>query len=306
MRTLGNRVIVFGRPYEKAQLTAGLVLLSPTFFALLFLFVIPAGQVIFYSFTNFSLTTGKMNFNGIANYRYLLEDDKFGKALVNTFTFAFLKLIIDTSLALALALMLDASIPLKRLLRSIYFAPVIVPVVASSLIWIWFFDPGIGPFNQVLSFFGLQKLQWIYHEDTALLSIIIFSVWKGVGYNIILFLAGLQNIPDSYIDAAKVDGANERQLLLRIKLPLLSPIIAFVIMIGIINSFKVFAEINVMTPKGGPLYSTALMVVYIYEQAFNMGKMGRACAASLLLFIIIMVVTLVQGKLGTRKTIDLS
>ena len=172
------------------------------------------------------------------------------KALGNTFYFAFVKLLIDTTLALVLALMLDAHIPVKRFLRSIYFAPVIVPVVASSLIWIWFFDPGIGPFNQVLAAIGLPTSQWIYHEDSALLSIIVFSVWKGVGYNMILFLAGLQNIPDSYVDAAKVDGANNWQMLTKIKLPLLRPIIAFVVMIGIINAFKVFAEINVMTPKG--------------------------------------------------------
>jgi len=300
-----HRVMIRGKVYEKDQLRVGFVLLLPTLIALVLLFVIPAIQVITYSFTNFSLTSGQKAFNGLANYRYIFTDTKFVKALGNTFTFALLKLVFDTTIALALALMLDSRIPFKRFLRSVYFAPVVVPVVASSLIWIWFFDPGIGPFNQVLIFFGLPKLQWLYHEDTALISIILFSIWKGMGYNMVLFLAGLQNIPDSYVEAAKVDGASSLQILLRIKLPLLRPIISFVIMIGIINSFKVFAEINVMTPRGGPLYSTALMVVYIYEQAFSNGKMGRACAASLLLFIIILLLTTLQHKMGTKKTIEL-
>jgi len=306
MQSLTNKYTLRGKVYEKDQTRAAAVLLIPTLVALALLFVVPAVQVVYYSFTNFNLTSGQAAFNGIANFKYILTDDKFMKALGNTFYFAFVKLLIDTTLALVLALMLDAHIPVKRFLRSIYFAPVIVPVVASSLIWIWFFDPGIGPFNQVLAAIGLPTSQWIYHEDSALLSIIVFSVWKGVGYNMILFLAGLQNIPDSYVDAAKVDGANNWQMLTKIKLPLLRPIFAFVVMIGIINAFKVFAEINVMTPKGGPLYSTALMVVYIYEQAFTNAKMGRACAASLLLFIIILVLTLIQKRLGTKKTIDLA
>lgn len=306
MQTQSNRFTLRGHIYEKDQVRAAIVLLVPTMVVLAFLFIIPAIQVVWYSFTNFNLTSGEAAFNGLANFRYIFTDDKFGKALGNTFYFAFVKLAIDTTLALALALMLDAHIPVKRFLRSVYFAPVIVPVVASSLIWIWFFDPGIGPFNQVLSALKLPTSQWLYHENSALNSIIVFSVWKGVGYNMILFLAGLQNIPDSYLDAAKVDGANNWQTLTHIKLPLLRPIIAFVVMIGIINAFKVFAEINVMTPKGGPLYSTALMVVYIYEQAFQNAKMGRACAASLLLFIIIMIITVIQRRLGTKKTIDLA
>ncbi|MCK9287450.1 MAG: sugar ABC transporter permease [Sphaerochaetaceae bacterium] len=306
MQKLSNRITIRGKIYERDQVRAATVLLIPTMVVILFLFIIPAVQVVWYSFTNFNLTSGQASFYGIKNFTYILTDDKFMKALGNTFFFAFVKLAIDTTLALALALMLDAHIPVKRLLRSVYFAPVIVPVVASSLIWIWFFDPGIGPFNQILSSLKLPTSQWLYHENSALMSIIIFSVWKGVGYNMILFLAGLQNIPDSYIDAAKVDGANNWQMLVKIKLPLLRPIVAFVVMIGIINAFKVFAEINVMTPKGGPLYSTALMVVYIYEQAFQNAKMGRASAASLLLFIIIMIVTLIQRRLGGKKTIDLA
>ena len=132
----------------------------------------------------------------------------------------------------------------------------------------------------------------------------MYSVWKGVGYNVMLFLTGLQNIPDTYIEAAKVDGANSWQTLIKIKLPLLRPIMSFVVMIGIINTFKVFAEVNVMTPKGGPQYSTALIVNYIYEQAFTRGRMGRACAAAIILFVIIFALTQIQNHIGSKKEVS--
>ena len=300
-----HRTIVMGKSYETAQIKAAAVLLLPSLIAIILLFLTPAVQVVVYGFTNYNLTTGLRPCNGIDNYHYIFTDDRFYKALRNTFTFAFLKLVLDTSLALAIAIMLDSRIPFKKYLRSAYFAPVVVPVVASSLIWIWFYDPGIGPFNQILTTLGLPTSQWLYHENSALLSIIIFSIWKGLGYNTVLFLAGLQNIPNSYIEAAQVDGAKPYQILFKIKLPLLRPIISFVLMIGIINTFKVFAEVNVMTPKGGPLYSTALMVNYIYDTAFTSGRMGRACSASIILFVIIFIMTLIQTKLDSSKSITL-
>ena len=178
-------------------------------------------------------------------------------------------------------------------------------MVASSLIWIWFYDPSVGPFNQILSSLGLPTSRWLFHENTALLSILIFSVWKGLGYNMILFLSGLQNIPDSYLEAARMDGATETEVLFKIKLPLLRPITSFIIMIGVINSFKVFTEINVMTPEGGPLGSTTLIVNYIYDQAFTSGRMGRASAAALLLFVVIFLLTELQRAINAKKHVDL-
>jgi len=299
-----GKVKIFRKYYDRDQLFCAAVLMLPVLVAVFMLFILPVFQVIRYSFTDFNTTTGKGKFIGLENYKFLIEDSKMRKALFNTLCFAVLKLVFDTGLALVIALMLDSKIPLRKFLRSTYFAPVVVPVVASSLIWIWFFDPEIGPLNQILTALGLKPLGWLYSEDTALISILIFSVWKGVGYNVMLFLTGLQNIPDSYIEAAKVDGASNRQALFRIKLPLLRPITSFIIMIGIINTFKVFAEVNVMTPKGGPGYSTAMIVNYIYEQAFQRGKMGRACAASIILFIIIFILTQIRAKMDSSKEVS--
>jgi ABC-type sugar transport system permease subunit len=282
----------------------GLCLMIPTVAFLAFTFVIPVVQVIQLSFTKFNMATGEMKQIGLSNYTYLLKNDRFWLSMWNTCKYSFLKLTLDTALALLIAVMLDQNIPLRSFLRSTYFAPVVVPMVASSLIWIWFYDPAVGPFNQILEWLGLEKLKWLYHEDTSMLSILFFSIWKGVGYNVILFLSGLQNISDSYLEAARLDGASEWQCFWKIKFPLLRPITSFVIMMGIINSFKVFTEINVMTPDGGPLGSTLLIVNYIYEQAFTHARMGRASAASLLLFIVIFVLTQIQSHIDSSKTID--
>lgn len=298
-----HRLRIFGRVYEREQVIAAAVLMTPVLVAVFMLFILPVVQVVYYSFTN--MTTSKRGtFVGIENFKYLIGDTKFFRAIGNTVLFAVMKLIFDTGLALIIALMLDSHIPLRKFLRSTYFAPVVVPVVASSLIWIWFFDPDVGPLNMILEKLGLEPLLWLNDKSTALVSILMFSVWKGIGYNVMLFLTGLQNIPDSYIEASKVDGASWWQSLIKIKLPLLRPITNFIVMIGIINTFKVFAEIDVMTPTGGPGYSTAMIVTYIYEQAFTRGKMGRACAASIVLFVIIFILTQIQSKMNASKTVD--
>lgn len=291
-----------GRRYEGAQLSAAAVMLTPLIASLVALFVLPVALVVFMSFTNWSLTTPVRSFVGIKNFIYVFSDERFWKSLVNTLSYTGLKLLLDTSLALGIAMLLDKAIPLRRLFRIAHFAPVVVPITASSLIWLWFYDPGIGPFNQVLAALGLPASQWLYNETTALLSIIVFSVWKGLGYNVVLFLAGLQSIPESYVEAARIDGANERQVFFGIKLPLLAPVTSFVVMMGIINCFKVFTEVNVMTPNGGPLESTLLLVSYIYDLSFTRGRMGRGAAAALVLFAVIFAVTLLQRAFG-RKTV---
>ena len=299
-----HRVRILGHNYDISDLRAGIILLVPSIAFLVFVFVFPVVRVIQLSLTNFSTMTGVMDYVGLRNYEYLIGNERFWMSLGHTVTYSVAKLALDTSIALIIALMLDSRIPLKRLIRSSYFAPVVVPIVASSLIWMWFYDPTVGPFNQILTWLGLPTLRWLYDENTALMSILVFSIWKGLGYNIILFLAGLQNIQDSYLEAARIDGASEWKIFWHVKFPLLRPVTSFVIMIGIINSFKVFTEINVMTPKGGESW-TLLIVNFIYEQAFTNGRMGRASAAALLLFVIIFALTMLQRLIGAKKTLEL-
>ena len=302
---IANRKFTWcGEKYHVGETAAAYTLLVPTLITLLVLFVLPLVMLIVLSFTDYRMTTGQMKFNGIDNYIYLFTADKFWKAMGNTVFFATVKLGLDVCLALAVALALDSNIYFRKILRTIFFSPVVTPVVACSLIWLWFYDPGIGPFNQILGWLGIAPLKWIFAEDTAMMSIIIFSVWHGLGYNVMLLLSGLQGISGEYLEAAKLDGATDMQIIWKIKLPLLKPIISFVLMMGIINAFKAFSEVNVMTPDGGPGYSTAMAVNYIYEQAFTNGRMGRGAAASILLFIVIFVLTQVKNKLGGSKEID--
>ena len=149
-----------GKKFNTVEAIFGLCLMIPTVAFLAFTFVIPVVQVIQLSFTNFNMATGEMKQIGLSNYTYLLKNDRFWLSMWNTCKYSFLKLTLDTALALLIAVMLDQNIPLRSFLRSTYFAPVVVPMVASSLIWIWFYDPAVGPFNQILEWLGLEKLKW--------------------------------------------------------------------------------------------------------------------------------------------------
>lgn len=270
--------------------------------AVVFVFI-PLVQVFFLSFTNWDLLRATKNWIGVKNYEYIFKDPKFLQSIWNTLYFAGVKIPLDLVLSLFIAVMLDRKIKGLRFYRASYFAPVVIPVVAASLIWVWLFDPGLGPFNQILGLFGISPIRWLHDPASSMLSIILFSLWKGLGYDIVIFLAGLQGIPPTYSEAASIDGAGQWKIFFKITLPLLSPVIFFVILMGIINSFKIFTEISVMTPKGGPLYSTGVIVFYIYQQAFENYRIGRAAAASVILFLMILAITTVQRKLG-RKFVD--
>ena len=299
-----RKFVVRGEKYHLGETAAAYTLLTPTVITLILLFVLPLLILLVLSVNDFRVNKGVLDFNGIENFLYLFRADKFWKAMCNTVIFAVIKLGLDVILALCVALMLDSKVWFRKLMRTIYFSPVVVPVVACSLIWLWFYDPTLGPFNQILSWLGFEPLQWLYHSDTAMMSIIIFSVWHGLGYNVVLLLSGLQGVSGEYLEAAKLDGASEMQVIWHIKLPILKPIINFVVMMGIINAFKAFSEVNVMTPDGGPGYSTAMMVNYIYELAFTNGRMGRGAAASIVLFLVIFALTTLRNKIGGSKEID--
>ena len=296
-----NTFRIGGRRYGTFEVLAAAICLAPAV-ALIVVFILwPMIQVFYLSLTNWSLTKGTKDFIGLQNYSFLFGDGKFRQSIGTTLLYSFIKLPLDMVFALCCALLLDQKLPLRRFFRSAYFAPVVVPIVASALIWVWFYDPGIGAFNQILALFGVKPLQWLNDEKTALLSIILFSTWKGLGYDIIIFLTGLQSIPEVYIEAARIDGASPWQIFSRIKIPLLSPVIYFVVLMGIINSFKVFTEISVMTPNGGPMYSTAVMVYYIYETAFTKSRFGRAAAASVVLFALVLILTRIQKGIGKKS-----
>lgn len=265
--------------------------------------ILPIVVVFPMSLTDWDLITGRREFIGFENYIYLFNSYKFYRSIVNTFYFAGIKVPLDLVLSLLIAVMLDKAVKGIKIFRIAFFAPVVTPLVAAAMVWIWLYDPSLGAFNYILELFGFKPIRWLHDPHWAMPAIILFSLWKGLGYNIIIFLAGLQTIPQHIVEAAMVDGANSRQIFFRVTLPLLSPVIFFVLVVGIINAFKLFTQISVMTPTGGPLYSTATLVFYIYELAFVSGKLGRASAAAVVLFGMILSLTLVQRKLGRKYVI---
>jgi len=262
--------------------------------------IVPMISIFYLSFTNWDPITGRKDFVGWMNYVYLIQDPKFHKAIINTLYFAGVKVPLDLVISLFIAVLIDKAIRGVKFFRISFFAPVVTPMVAVAMVWLWLFDPLLGPFNQLLKLIGLEPVGWLNDPRWAMPAVILFSLWKGLGYDIVIFLAGLQAIPQYLIEAAMVDGANSRQIFFRVTLPLLSPVIYFVLLIGIINAFKIFTQISVMTPHGGPLYSTGVMVFYIYQQAFESYKMGRAAAAAVVLFGMVIALTMVQKKVGAK------
>ena len=299
-----TKFTVRGEKYHLGETTVAYALLLPTIICLIVLFVLPLLILLVLSVNDFRVTKGVLDFNGIENFIYLMKAEKFWKAMRNTIIFAVVKLGLDVVLALGIALLLDSKIWFRKFMRTVYFSPVVVPVVACSLIWLWFYDPNLGPLNQVLGWLGLEPSMWLYAEESAMASVIAFSVWHGLGYNVMLLLSGLQSVSGEYLEAAKLDGATDMQIVWHIKLPMLAPIISFVISMGIINAFKAFSEVNVMTPDGGPGYSTAMIVNYIHELAFTNGRFGRGAACSIILFCVIYTLTALKDKIGGSKEID--
>jgi len=195
--------------------------------------------------------------------------------------------------SLGMALALNTRIRFRDVYRVIYFLPVLTMPVTISIVWKWIYNPDFGPLNQFLQLFGVGRLLWLSDVNLAMPALVLMNIWIGSGYGMVIFLAGLQNIPREFYEAAEVDGANYWQKLIHITLPLLTPTLFFSSITSLISAFQVFDVIFTMT-KGGPLDSTRTMVYTIYDNGFHFGKMGLASATAWILFAIILVVTVIQ------------
>jgi len=240
---------------------------------------------------------------GLKNYTRLLEDETFLTAFKNTLLYTGIFLPIQISASLGIALLLNVKFPGRSFCRAVFFAPYIVTLVATSAVWKWLYDPTSGLINAVLEELNLPTSLWLLGENTALGSVIIYSVWQSIGYGMIIFLAGLQGIPQQYYEAAQIDGASNFQSFLHITLPLLVPIMLFVLVMMTIASFGVFSQIYVMT-QGGPAYATLVLVLYMYNQAFTFLKFGYGAAIAVVFFVFVLTVTLIELKFGGRRVIS--
>jgi multiple sugar transport system permease protein len=274
-----------------------LLFLAP-FLVLFSVFLIyPIGYGLYVSFTSWDLLTPK-EWVGLDNYRNLRDNYLFEKSFRNTLFFVAINVPLSVVIPLLLAVLVDHPILGRGVFRSIFATPLMMSVTTVSLLWVWFLNPTFGLVNHYLDKVGLPTHVWLNEEPWAMIAIIATTVWWSTGFNMILFLAGLQDIREDLYDAAKVDGAGTWSLFWNITIPGLRPTILFVTAITIIGSFRVFGQVYVMSmAAGGPFDSTRTLVFHIYDTGFRNFRMGSASAVAWVLFLIVAVFTLIQFRL---------
>lgn len=281
-------------------LTGWLVILPALSTQIIFIYL-PLCWAVFISFFKWNMIR-PMKFVGLANYEKLFGNPDFWNSLWTTFLYIIGTVPAAILIGLGLALLMNMEwLKLKGFFRTGFYIPVITAMAAAAVIWEWIFEPSYGLLNWFLSLFGINGVGWLSDPNYALLALIIVGVWKRIGYNMVLFLAGLQVIPKSLYEVADIDGASGLSKFRNITWPLLSPTTLFVVILQFIASFRVFVSVSVMT-KGGPLDSTRVITYYLYQQAFENMKFGYSSAIAVVMFVIMLCFTILQFKASKRRT----
>ncbi|MCW3473239.1 carbohydrate ABC transporter permease [Limobrevibacterium gyesilva] len=272
------------------------VALLPVLALFLYVRIIPIGFGFLLSFYKWNLISPRKPFVGFDNYVTLMSDENFLLALKNTTIYSFSTVALSTVLALPLAVFLSRPGRLSAFYQTVYFLPVITPLVPMSIAWKWIYDYNYGILNYGLSLVGLPAVPWLTDPDIALWALVIMGVWKVIGYNLVLFLVGIRNIPHEYLEAAALDGASDWQRFWRITLPLLKPILLYVLVTATINAYNVFTQVYVMTlgSQSAPGQAVRMLVLDIYTNGFQFFRMGYASAEAVTLTLIVLGLTVVQ------------
>ncbi|MGQ9533787.1 MAG: carbohydrate ABC transporter permease [bacterium] len=296
------------------------IFLLPSLLIILIFRFYPIIQAIGMSFYNWSIA-GPLKFVWLKNYYRLFIDPKFYQSLLNTFWYVLGVVPLTIVFSVIIAYFLNQKIRFQSIYRTIYYLPVVTSTVAISVVWRWIFNPDRGIFNAIFNLFGIEGIKWLNDSrgifelllntklsgilagpSIALCCLMIMAVWHNLGYCIIICLAGLQNIPAQYYEAAKIDGAKGGQVFWHITIPILSPTIFYLLITQSIIAFNTFTPVYVMTqPPGGPLGTTSLLVYYLYEQSFRLWNLGYANAIAFIIFIIIFSLTQFQKKFLEQK-----
>lgn len=292
-------------PQQRQKTVFILSALAPMTLIFLLFWIYPIVRGIWGSFTLWRAFNPTAPWVGMRHYQGLLADPIFLKALQNTFAFALLYLPTALVAALLVALAVEAAGGGRNFFRMIYFIPVVTSTIATALIWLWLYQPSFGLFNQLLQIVGLPPQSFLKSTSQALPAIVLYTLWKNLGFNMVLFIAGLSSIDPSFYDAARVDGANRWQSFWRITLPLLEPTLVFVFVTGVIGALQVFGPIYVMSSgdglPGGPANATMVISVYQWLIAFRELELGYGSAMGVVLFVLILLLTLAQTSfLRTR------
>jgi multiple sugar transport system permease protein len=276
----------------------GYAFIAPQFLGILLFTLVPVIQSFFISFTKWDLMS-PAKLVGFENYRTVLSDPLTLKVLGNTFFIMLGHIPLTLLFSLLVALALNNRLRGAVFYRTLYFLPNVTSSVAVSLVWLWMFNPDMGMINAMLGLLGVKGPGWLSSTTWALPSVIIVTVWEGIGYCMVVLLAGIGGISETYYEAARIDGANGWTCFSRITLPMLTPTLFFLVITMLIGDFQIFNEVYMMT-RGGPADATNTVVLLIYNTAFKFFKMGPAAVLSWILFIIIMLATLFQFKVSKK------
>ena len=279
--------------YDKQESRAAFLFILPAFILLLLFIFYPMTSAFVFSFKNYNLIGSSSTFAGLSNYEKLLTDSTFLSSIWHSFYFAIIVIPVQTIVALGLALLIKGKFRGVGLFRTIYFLPVVVSFAIAATLFRFIYNKDYGMLNVILKGLGLPTFDFLSNPNISMIGIIILCIWKAMGFFMIIFLAGLNNIPDSLYEAAHVDGAGPIQRFFLITLPLLMRTTAFVVIITTMDALKIFVPIYITT-SGGPAGSTSTVVHYIYETAFKQMNMGYATAAAFLFFILVLIISIIQ------------
>jgi multiple sugar transport system permease protein len=288
---------------QRRALTAYLLLAVPLAFFLL-IRILPTLSALQVAFYQWDMLSDERPFVGLSNFQTLAADQVFRTALLNTLKYVALGVPVGLVLALAIALALTRVRRLAGLFRTVYFIPFITSLVAVSWVWRWLLQPQRGSVNELIGLIGIPPQPFLQSTSQALPSIVAVNIWHDLGFQVVIFLAGLHAIPEMYYEAARLDGAGRWALFRHITLPLLNPTLVFLAVTSAISSLQVFTQIQNMSAQGtgGPLNSTLSLVLYVYQKAFGGAyQMGYASAMTVVLFVLILTVTLVQLRVLSRR-----
>lgn len=278
------------------ELFWGWLFVLPTLIGLMILNIIPIFQTIYQSFFKTGAFGQGNVFVGVQNYLKLFQDVEVLKALRNTIVYTVLEVPLSVAIALVLAVLLNQNIKAKSLYRTIYFLPMVAAPAAVAMVWRWLYNSDFGLLNHVLQSIGIGKVNWISDSHIALISIAIVGIWSVIGYNLVLFLAGLQEIPRDYYEAARVDGASAVRQFFSITIPLISPTMFFVMITRIIAAMQVFDVIYMMIDNTNPVLEDTQSLVYLfYQYSFVQNNKGYGSAIVVLLLILILIITVFQN-----------
>lgn len=286
---------------NKKENLAGFLFILPAIIPLMVFWILPVVFSGVLSFTDWDMMSEKIRFMGLKNYTSLLRDPNFGRVLKNTLVFAVGSTVPTIFLGMMTALVMNGARKGTGIYRTIIFAPYITPMVAISVVWSWIFEPRVGILNFIMRLAGLPESQWLQSSRSAMVSVLIVTVWKSLGWTMIFYMEAIRKVPQNLLESAAIDGAGGFLRFVKITLPMISPTTFFLVIMSTISSLQAYDQIQVLT-QGGPAGATRTLLYYYYQEAFQNFNTGKASAVAVILVIITVILSLAETRIS-KKTV---